>query len=74
MSLARWGKWSEKITEYRIHPEIKDFKRTSQHRNKESEDKIGQNTCPIGQVTLIAYLSEPYCTSPKRKNIFYGIT
>jgi hypothetical protein len=43
MSLARWGKWSEKITEYRIHPEIKDFKRTSQHRNKESEDKIGQN-------------------------------
>jgi hypothetical protein len=43
MSLARWGKWSEKITEYRIHPEIKDFKRTSQHRHKESEDKIGQN-------------------------------
>jgi hypothetical protein len=23
---------------------------------------------------LIAYLSEPYCTIPKRKNIFYGIT
>ena len=39
MNKTQWEQ-NNQITEYRIHPEIKDFKRTSQHRNKESEDKM----------------------------------